>query len=77
MGTLLAGHSPKAPKIKPPPPPANPPTIANPAVTAAGNQATARARAAAGGGMSGTVVSGPKGLEAPPVAQASLLGGAG
>lgn len=68
----MGGEPPKAPKVKPPPPPANPPTLANPAVGAAGSQATARAK----GGMGSTIATGPQGLTAaPPTAPASLLGG--
>jgi hypothetical protein len=75
-GVLGVGQGPKAPKVKPPPPPANPPTIANPAVSAAGAQAAARARAASGGGLGGTVRTSNQGLVTPvSVAPVSLLGG--
>ncbi len=79
MGGMLGiGQGPKAPKVKPPPPPANPPTIANPAVSAAGAQAAARAAAASGGGLGGTLKTGPGGLTVPTsTAPVSLLGGTG
>lgn len=76
MGGLLGGGAPKAPKVRPPPPPANPPTLANPAVSAAGAQTAARAAAASGKGFGGTVRTGPGGLVAPAqTAPVSLLGG--
>jgi hypothetical protein len=80
MGALFSSPSiPATPAIPPAPPAATPPTMANPAVSMAGNNQRAMAAAAAGAAMGGTVtnVGGPGGLTGanqPTTAARSLLG---
>ena len=79
MGALFGGGAPSAPVIPPAPPAATPPTMANPAVSMAGNNQRAMAAAAVGAGYGGTLTNsggaqGLVGTEAPQTAGRSLLG---
>jgi hypothetical protein len=63
------------PAVPVPPPAANPPTFADSSVAAVGSKTRAKAAAANGKGLAGTVKTTPEGLTAPAAtAQNKLLG---
>lgn len=70
---LGGDNGPKAPAVPMPPPAAHPATYGSAAVQGTLDTAQKTAKAAAGGGMDGTVKTSPQGLKAPTTAK-TLLG---
>lgn len=72
---FLSPPKPKASIPMPPPPAAHPAVLGSQEVQLSGDAAKKSAAIAEGLGESGTVKTGPQGLEAPKTAKTSLLGG--
>lgn len=63
------------PEFPVPPPPALPPTLADPRAASAASAARARAALAAGAGMGGTIATSGQGAAPASIAEPSLIGG--